>query len=86
MEKLKCCPVCGDPVEIKYICGFGGGIDKIVKNPFAGSMPTYYIQCDNCGKNMAVRLRMSTAQHRDKCKRDLIRAWNKLDRAVNRDG
>ena len=76
MKELKPCS-CGSQVEVKYVCGFGGGLGDLVKNPFAGSMPAYYIKCDTCGKRMCVRLKRPNAQHRDKCKRDLIRAWNR---------
>ena len=76
MSDLKPCK-CGNAVDVKYICGFGGGLKKIVKNPFAGSMPAYYILCCECGENMYIRLNRMDVKHRDKCKRDLIKAWNR---------
>ena len=74
--KLKPC-LCGNTVEVKYIAGIASSLQQYVNNPFAGSMPTYYILCDNCGRNDYERLRMTTVQHRDKCKRTLIRRWNR---------
>lgn len=76
MADLKPCK-CGNPVEVKYICGFGGGLSEVVKNPFAGSTPAYYIQCGKCGESLCIRLKMQTVQHRDKCKRELVKSWNR---------
>lgn len=75
-NELKPCP-CGNAVEVKYIAGIGETLLPYIDNPFAGSMPTYYIVCDRCGMSMMVRLRMTDVNHRDKCKRDLIKAWNR---------
>lgn len=75
-NELKPCP-CGNRVEVKYIIGFGVSLLPIINSPFAGTNPAYYIQCDKCGRNMVRRLRMTNVKHRDKCKRDLIEAWNK---------
>lgn len=75
-NELKPCP-CGNAVEVKYIAGIGSSLLKYIDNPFAGSTPTYYIHCDKCGMAMMVRLKYATAQHRDKCKRDLIKTWNR---------
>lgn len=39
---------------------------------------TKYNDCSTgCGMSMMVRLRMTDVNHRDKCKRDLIKAWNR---------
>ena len=73
-ELLPC--TCGNPVEIKYVAGLGRGILEFTKNPFASSVPTYYIRCEKCGKAMCVKFRMMTVAHRNKCKRDLIKRWN----------
>lgn len=75
-NKLKSCR-CGNTVEVKYIAGIGGSLLKYIDNPFAGSMPTYYIKCDNCGRSLMVRITKTTVGHRDKCKRDLIKEWNR---------
>ena len=74
--ELKPCP-CGNTVEVKYIAGIGSSLLQYIDNPFAGSMPTYYINCNKCGRSMMVRLKKSTVEHRDKCKRELIKAWNR---------
>ena len=73
--KLKPCK-CGNLVEIKYICGLGGGLAKMSKNPFAGPMPKYYIFCENCGKSMIAEITATTITQRDKKKIELARAWN----------
>lgn len=75
-NELKPCQ-CGNIVEVKYIAGISSSLLQYIDNPFAGSMPTYYINCDKCGRSMMVRLRMTNVRHRDKCKRDLIKAWNR---------
>lgn len=75
-NELKPCP-CGNTVEVKYIAGIGESLLPYIDNSFAGSMPTYYIKCDKCERSMMVRLRMTDIKHRDKCKRDLIKAWNR---------
>lgn len=75
-NKLKPCP-CGNTVEVKYIAGIGGSILRYIDNPFASSMPRYYINCDKCGRSMMVRITKTTVGHRDKCKRDLIKEWNR---------
>lgn len=75
-NKLKPC-TCGNTVEVKYIAGIGGGLLKYIDNPFASSMPTYYIKCDKCGRSLMVRITKTTVGHRDKCKRDLIKEWNR---------
>ena len=75
-NELKPCP-CGNTVEVKYIAGIGKSLLQYIDNPFASSMPTYYINCDKCGRSMMARLKKSTVEHRDKCKRDLIKAWNR---------
>ena len=75
-NKLKPCQ-CGNTVEVKYIAGIGGSLLKYIDNPFASSMPTYYIKCDNCGRSLMVRITKTTVGHRDKCKRDLIKEWNR---------
>ena len=51
--ELKPCP-CGNAVEVKYIAGIGETLLPCIDNPFAGSMPTYYIVCDRCGMSMMV--------------------------------
>lgn len=79
-NELKPCPFCGNTVEVKYIAGIGSSLLQYIDNPFAGSMPTYYINCNKCGRSMMVRLKKSTVEHRDKCKRDLIKAWNRRTR------
>ena len=76
MMGIKPCP-CGNTVEVKYIAGIGSSLLQYIDNPFASTMPTYYINCDKCGRSMMVRLKNSKAKHRDKCKRDLIKAWNR---------
>ena len=55
-NELKPCP-CGNTVEVKYIAGIGSSLLQYIDNPFAGSMPTYYINCDKCGRSMMVRLK-----------------------------
>lgn len=75
-NKLKPCQ-CGNTVEVKYIAGIGGSLLKYIDNPFASSMPTYYIKCDKCGRSLMVRITKTTVGHRDKCKRDLIKEWNR---------
>lgn len=76
MGKLKPCS-CGTVVEVKYICGFGGGLDNFVKNKHAGNYPAYYIDCPNCGESLEIRVKKQTVSYRDKCKKELIEAWNK---------
>lgn len=75
-NELKPCQ-CGNTVEVKYIAGIGESLLKYINNPFASLMPTYYINCDKCGRSMMVRLKNQKVEHRDKCKRDLIKAWNR---------
>lgn len=75
-NKLKPCP-CGNTVEVKYIAGIGGSLLRYIDNPFASSMPTYYIKCDKCGRSLMVRITKTTVGHRDKCKCDLIKEWNR---------
>lgn len=75
-NKLKPC-TCGNTVEVKYIAGIGGSLLKYIDNSFASSMPTYYIKCDKCGRSLMVRITKTTVGHRDKCKRDLIKEWNR---------
>lgn len=55
-NELKPCP-CGNTVEVKYIAGIGESLLKYINNPFASLMPTYYINCDKCGRSMMVRLK-----------------------------
>ena len=74
--KLKPCK-CGSEVEVKYIAGISPSLLKYIQNPFASTIPTYYIVCKNCGENMAIRITQCTVECRDKCKRKLIRDWNK---------
>ena len=75
--KLKPCK-CGCEVEVKYVAGMSPSLLRYMGgNPFAGTTPAYYIICEKCGKNMAVRITQYTAEYRDKCKRKLIRGWNK---------
>lgn len=75
-NKLKPC-TCGNTVEVKYIAGIGGSLLKYIDNPFASSMPTYYIKCDKCGRSLMMRITKTTVEYRDKCKRDLIEGWNR---------
>jgi hypothetical protein len=76
MSEIKRCK-CGNPVEVQYIAGIASSLRAYVKNPFAGSMPAYYIQCNKCGESACVRLTQMTVSHRDKCKKRLIAAWNR---------
>ena len=55
-NELKPCP-CGNTVEVKYTAGIGESLLKYINNPFASLMPTYYINCDKCGRSMMVRLK-----------------------------
>lgn len=75
-NKLKPC-TCGNTVGVKYIAGIGSSLLKYIDNPFASSMPTYYIKCDKCGRSLMVRITKTTVEYRDKCKRDLIEGWNR---------
>lgn len=75
-NELKPCP-CGNAVELKYKNSISESLLPYIANTFDGSMPTYYIECDKCGRCMMVRLRMTDIKHRDKCKRDLIKVWNR---------
>ena len=75
MAELKPCP-CGNPVEIKYVAGLSKEIVEFT-HPFAPGVPSYYIHCDKCGKAMEVKFRIASAEHRNKCKRNLIKRWNK---------
>ena len=75
-NKLKQCP-CGNTVEVKYIAGIDRSLLWYIDDPFASSMPRYYINCDKCGRSMMVELQKLTVEQRDKCKRDLIKAWNR---------
>ena len=75
-NELKPCP-CGNTVEVKYIAGIEKSLLQYIYNLFGGSMSAYYINCNKCGRIMMVRLKKSTVEHRDKCKRELIKAWNR---------
>lgn len=73
---------CGREVEVKYIAGLGRGVIEFVDNPFASSVPTWYIHCPMCNRNLCIRVRRrSTADYRDSCRRKLIRKWNAVMRA-----
>ena len=74
--RLHTCPVCGRPVEIKYICGIGYSLRGAVKNPFAGSYPAWYILC-GCGNNMLMRCKVSSFETMQKVLTRLGREWNK---------
>lgn len=76
VEELNPCPKCGRPVEISYITGIGKSIQVMMKHPFAGTNPTWYILCGYCGHNMATRYNRGTYEEQQKAKRYLIKAWN----------
>ena len=75
-NELKPCS-CGNTVDVKYIAGIGRSLLQYIDNPFASAMPTYYINCGKCGRSMKKRQKKSTVEHRDKGKRDPIKAWNR---------
>ena len=75
-EELKPCK-CGNPVEVKYIAGVSTSLQKYISNPFVDSVPTYYILCDKCGCNDFERVNRANYTYQQKCKRNLIRRWNK---------
>jgi hypothetical protein len=63
-------------VVVRYIAGVDPSLRVLLKNPFAGPTPTYYIWCDKCGENKYIRVGKPTVSHRDHCRRILVRDWN----------
>ena len=77
--RLKPCPHCGHPVEMKWIAGISKNLRQHV---FADRLPAWYILCD-CGMNMACRIAKATFEAQQKGAEKLGRTWNNLWKAEN---
>ena len=70
------CAKCGKNVKIEYVCSLSPDLVKLVKNPFAGSTPCYYVQCE-CGSKDHVRVDSAVHYDREKAVKKLAHRWNK---------
>lgn len=75
MMKLKPCPKCGSPVEVKWIAGTNVNSVLMFSHPFNGR-PSWYIHCVECGNSMDMPVTKPSAREQQLVKNRLIKRWN----------